>query len=206
MRSCAAQGCCTSHCRDAMISATRSRRAQHVALLDPALRTEFARTVTVRQQHRDGRLSAIARPSRDSAAAPVRNGRPIRRSHAARSRSETGHRRRACRAARASVALPSGNVDLMRRRQRRCGFRAQQVTANSVRKPMADRRRIGLPGRSWCWKDSAPLLETLPCAKAAIHHKSVGLTGGHHDLFMIDSHRNTSIRSVRDRSSRSSTC
>jgi hypothetical protein len=31
---------------------------------------------------------------------------------------------------------------------------------------------------------------TLSCATAAIHHKSVGLRGGHRDLFMIDALRN----------------
>ena len=115
---------------------------QHMALLDPALRPEFARAVAVRQQHRMAGLQAAAPPSRGSAAAPARNARPVRRSRAARSRSETARRPPACRAARAGSGWPreyrpdAGPATARHPRR--------QATAKSVRNSVADSGRIGL--------------------------------------------------------------
>jgi hypothetical protein len=44
----------------------------------------------------------------------------------------------------------------------------------------------GFPGRDGAGKTAVHGREGYHVAKAEIHHKSVGLTGGHHDLFMID--------------------
>ena len=82
---------------------------EHAALLDAALRPEFARAVAVRQQHRMAGLEQLFGPVAVARQHRLRNGRPVRRSHAARSRSETDRRRPACRAARARSGWPRGS-------------------------------------------------------------------------------------------------
>src|SRR5471032_1223044 len=62
--------------------------------------------------------------------------------------------------------------------------------AKSVRNTVADRRRIGFAGSGRCVGRMALHTSGYHVPPAAIHHKSVGLRGGHRDLFMIDALRN----------------
>jgi hypothetical protein len=61
-----------------------------------------------------------------------------------------------------------------------------KATAKGVRNVTADRRRITFAGSLWRVKNSDPSARGYHVKKPAIHHKSVGFTGGQHDLFMID--------------------
>ena len=124
MRSCAAQGCCTSHCRDASDVGHPLAAGEHAALLDAALRAELARTVTVRQQHRMAGLQQLLRP--------VAVARPHRlamsaQSAAAMQRDHGGKRAVAVRLVelRMQGQAGRGDIDLARGRQRRGIRRAQ---------------------------------------------------------------------------------
>ena len=158
-----------------MMSATRSRSGANRTLLDTALRAELARTVAVRQQHRIARLQqvlgpiAIARLDRLGIAAEP--AAAVQRDHGGK-RAITGGLVKL----RVQHPVAKRNVDLMRGRQRR-GADAK-VTAKSVRNIWPTKGASGSPGRDGVGR-KALHISGYHVPIAAIHHKSVGLQGGH---------------------------
>ena len=114
---------------------------EHTALLDAALRTELARAVTVRQQHRMAGLQQLLRPV---AIARLHRLRLSAQSAAAMQRDHGGKRAVTIGLVELGMQGQTARRDIDWRGAGNGAAPAVQAAARSVRNSVADNRRIGL--------------------------------------------------------------